>query len=201
MMKNQGKTQRQIQKDQTREHLIETAFKQFALQGLTATRTADIARAAKVSHGTVFVHFTTQEALLNAVIEEFGARVSLRLHELAAGNSGLREVLSAHLKGLTEFEAFYTRLVIENRLLPESARNAFTIIQSSISFHLSQAGEREIKAGTVGPYPIHLLFNTWVGLIHYYLANNDLFAPGGSVLERYGQELLEHYMRLIASKG
>ncbi len=196
----QFKTQRQIQKEQTRRHLIETAFEQFAEQGLTVTRTADIAKAAKVSHGTVFAHFSTQEALLNAVIEEFGARVSLRLHELAACNNSLREVLAAHLKGLTEYEAFYTRLVIEGRLLPESARNAFTIIQSSISFHLSQAAEREMKEGTIDPYPIHLLFNTWVGLIHYYLANNDLFAPEESVLERYGQELLEHYIRLITSK-
>ncbi|TEB15632.1 putative acrEF/envCD operon repressor [Pelotomaculum sp. FP] len=196
----QSKTQRQIQKEQTRRHLIETAFEQFAQQGLTATRTADIAKAAKVSHGTVFAHFSTQEALLNAVIEEFGARVSLRLHELAVCNNSLREVLAAHLKGLTEHEAFYTRLVIEGRLLPESARNAFTIIQSSISFHLSQAAEREMKEGTIDPYPIHLLFNTWVGLIHYYLANNDLFAPEESVLGRYGQELLEHYIRLITSK-
>lgn len=194
------KTQRQIQKDQTRKHLIDTAFQQFAQNGLTTTRTADIAKAAKVSHGTVFAHFSTQEALLNAVIEEFDIRVSLRLHELAACVSSVRDVLAAHLKGLTEFEAFYTRLVIEGRLLPERARNTFIIIQSAISFHLSQAAEREMKEGTIGPCPIHLLFNTWIGLIHYYLANNDLFAPGESVLERYGPELLEHYMSLIALK-
>lgn len=200
MNKKQSKTQRQMQKEHTRKHLIETAFEQFAQQGLTTTRTADIAKAAKVSHGTVFAHFSTQEALLNAVIEEFGARVSLRLHELAACNNSLRDVLAAHLRGLVEFEAFYARLVIEGRLLPESARNAFIIIQSSISFHLSQAAEREMKEGAIDPYPIHLLFNTWIGLIHYYLANNDLFAPEESVLERFGQELLEHYMRLIASK-
>jgi len=200
MSKKQSKTQRQVQKDQTRKHLIETAFEQFAQKGLTTTRTADIAKAAKVSHGTVFAHFSTQEALLNAVIEEFGARVSLRLHELAVRNNSLQDVLAAHLKGLAEFEAFYTRLVIEGRLLPESARNAFIIIQSAISFHISKAAEREMQAGTIDPYPIHLIFNTWVGLIHYYLANNDLFAPEGSVLERYGQELLDHYMRLIASK-
>lgn len=195
------KTQRQLQKEQTRKHLVEIAFEQFAQQGLTTTRTADIAKAANVSHGTVFAHFSTQEVLLNAVIEEFGERVSLRLHELAAANNGLREVLAAHLKGLTEFESFYTRLVIEGRMLTESARSVFTVIQSSISFHIGQAAEREIKAGMIAPYPIHLLFNTWIGLVHYYLANNDLFAPEGSVLERYGQELLEHYMRLIASKA
>jgi len=196
-----AKTQRQMQKERTRKHLIETAFRQFAQKGLTTTRTADIAKAAKVSHGTVFAHFSTQEELLNTVIEEFGVRVSLRLHELAAGNGSLRDVLAAHLRGLTEFEAFYTRLVIEGRLLPENARNTFTMIQSSISFHISQAAEREMKEGNMDRYPVHLLFNTWIGLIHYYLANNDLFAaPGESVLERHGQELLEHYMKLIAPK-
>ena len=200
MMRNHTITSRQIQKNQTRNLLIETAFLVYAQQGITATTTVDIAKAAKVSHGTVFAHFSTQETLLNAVIEEFGARVTLRLHELVAGNEDLRGVLAAHLMALTEFEGFYTRLVIEGRLLPESARNVFVIIQSSISFHISQAVEREITAGNIIPCPVYLLFNTWIGLIHYYLTNSDLFAPGESVLERYGQELLEHYLRLIAAK-
>ncbi len=201
MVGRQYRTQRQIQKEQTRKHLIEAALEQFAKQGLTTTRTADIAKAANVSHGTVFVHFPTQEVLLNAVIEEFGVRVSRRLHELAICNRSLRDVLEAHLRGLMEFEAFYTRLVVEGRLLPESARNVFTVIQSSISFHLGQAAEQEIRKGIIAPYPIHLLFNTWVGLIHYYLANNDLFAPGESVLARYRQELLAHYIHLISAKN
>jgi len=200
MSNTQYRTQRQIQKDQTRKHLIETAFKQYAQHGIINTRTVDIANAANVSHGTVFVHFSTQEELLNAVIEEFGERISTRLHELVTCNTTLRDVLKAHLKGLTEFEDFYTRLVIESRLLPESSRNVLILIQSSISFHISQAVDKEIKRGTIDPYPVHLLFNTWIGLIHYYLANNDLFAPEESVLERYGQELLEHYLRLITSK-
>lgn len=195
-----AKTQRQLQKEQTRKQLIEAGLEQFALKGLTTTRTADIASAAKVSHGTVFAHFPTQEALLEAVMEEFGARVSARLHELATGNSSLRDVLNAHLTGLAEFEAFYTRLVIEGRLLPESARNVLVMIQSTISFHISQAAEREMKEGVIVSCPLHLLFNTWIGLIHYYLANDDLFAPGASVLNRYGEELLEHFLHLITAQ-
>ncbi len=197
MNKVQSKTKRQLQKETTRSHLIETAFQQFAEKGITATKSSDIAEAARVSHGTVFVHFSTQEDLLNAVIEEFGERISLRLHELAAGNNSLREILEAHLKGLTEFEEFYSKLVIEVRLLPESARNTFLIIQSSISFHISQAAEREMKEGIIRPCPIHLLFNTWTGLIHYYLSNSDIFAPEGSVLKRYGEELLKYYYKLF----
>jgi hypothetical protein len=44
------------------------------------------------------------------------------------------------------------------------------------------------------------MFNTWVGLINYYLMNRDLFAPGESVISRYGQRLVEHYMNLISRR-
>jgi AcrR family transcriptional regulator len=200
MSKIRPDTQRQKQKECTRKHIIETALQHFAKYGLTTTRTADIAKVAKVSHGTIFAHFSSQEVLLNAVIEEFGTRVSLRLHELATINGSLQDILEAHLKGLMEFEAFYSRLITECRLLPPSARNTFVMIQSSISFHISQAADKEMKEGHIRPCPVYLLFNTWVGLVHYYLTNNDLFAPGGSVLERYGQELVDHYMSLITVK-
>lgn len=192
-----SKSQRQKQKDRTREHIIEVAINQLAKDGLTAARTADIATAAEVSHGTVFAHFPTKEVLLNAVIEEFGIRITHRLHELVDNGGSVREVLNAHLKGLTEFEPFYTRLVLERRMLPESAQHTLVAIQSAVSFHLSEALERESAAGTIRPLPVHLHFNTWIGLIHYYLVNSDLFAPDGSVLARFGQGILEHYLALI----
>jgi AcrR family transcriptional regulator len=194
-------SQRQKQKDKTRQHLIEVAFIQLAKDGLIATRTADIAQAAGVSHGTIFAHFPTRDDLLTAVIETFGSRITDRLHQLVSSEVNLKAVLEAHLQGLEEFEPFYTRLVIEGRLLPESARNTLITIQSAISFHMSQAAEVEMKAGTIRPFPIYLLFNTWIGLIHYYLANNDLFAPGDSVLRRKGPELLEYFLQLITSEG
>ncbi|MGE5630919.1 MAG: TetR/AcrR family transcriptional regulator [Caulobacteraceae bacterium] len=196
-----SETQRQKQKNLTRKHIIEAAIKQYAAIGLTKTRTADIAKAANVSHGTIFAHFSTQEELLIAVIDEFGSRINMRLHELASGKSGVHEVLEAHLEGLIEFEDFYTKLVIESRLLPKIVRNTFIMIQSTISFHLSQAVEREIKAGSILPLPIYMIFNGWVGLVHYYLINSDLFSPGESVLKRYGQDLLVYYMNLITQKN
>ena len=194
-------TQRQKQKAETRKHIIRTALRQFAQDGLTVARTSDIAKAAGVSHGTVFAHFPTREDLLDAAIEEFGLRITCRLHELADGKSGMREILEAHLQGIGENEGFYTRLVSEGRLLKESSRHTFIMIQSAVSFHIIQVAEREMQAGKIRPMPLDLLFNTWVGLVHYYLSNGDLFAPGSPVLERYGEKLTEHYIRLISMKG
>lgn len=195
-----AKTQRQLQKEQTRKQLIEVALEQFGKHGIIATKTADIAKAANVSHGTVFAHFATQEALIAAVIEEFGDRITSRLHELVSSKSSVKGILKAHIEGIKEFEQFYTRLVVEGRLLPKVARETLVIIQSSISFHLSQAAEDEMKRGFILSMPVHLLFNTWVGLIHYYLTNNDIFANDESVMELYGEELIAHFINLISIK-
>lgn len=200
MKKTPTNNLRQIHKEQTRQLLIDKAFEQYALHGISTTTSKDITTAANVAHGTLFVHFSTQDEFITAVVDEFGRRVNTRLHELAADNSGLREVLTAHLAALKEVEGFYTRLVVEGRLLPASARYVYIGIQSAISFHISQVLEREIQAGTVIGSPVHLLFNTWLGLIHYYLGNNDLFAPSDSVLERYGEQILDHYLTLISVK-
>ncbi len=193
-----AKSKRRKQKEQTKRRLVETAFDLFARDGISTVKTYDIADAAGVAHGTLFAHFPTREALLNMVIQEFGQRITGRIHELAAKGSTIREVLDAHLNGLIEYESFYTKLVIEGPLLPAEARNALVMIQSAISFHLSQAAEREIAAGKIRRIPLYLLFNTWIGLIHYYLENGEMFSGGGSVLIKYREELLNHYISLIS---
>lgn len=172
-------------------------MKQFGENGIIKTRTSDIAKVANVSHGTVFAHFSTQEELLISVIEEFGNRITHRLHELVDANSNLLQVLEAHIEGLIEFESFYTRLIIERRLLPESINNTYIMIQSTISFHIGIAAEKEIKQGIIRNGPIHLIYNTWIGLLHYYITNGDLFAPTSSVLKQYRHELVQHYINLI----
>ncbi|OPJ62758.1 TetR/AcrR family transcriptional regulator [Clostridium oryzae] len=193
-----AETKRELQKKLTRNKLIETAMKLFGEKGILATRTSDVAKEAGVSHGTVFAHFSTQEELICSVIEAFDNRICGKLHELVDTNSSLVDILHAHLNGLMEFEQFYTRLVIERTMLPEAANATYIMIQSTISFHMGIAAEREIKKGTIRDIPLHLLYNTWVGLIHYYITNGDLFSHDGSVLDRYGEELINHYIKLIS---
>jgi AcrR family transcriptional regulator len=189
---------RKQQKELTRQKVISTALDVFSRQGILTTRMSDIAEAAGVSHGTIFVHFENQETLISEVIEEFGFQMARRTHELARSSSGLSEILSAHLEGIREHEAFYTHLVIETRNLPKIARETLISIQSAISFHISQAAQREMASGSIASMPVYLLFNTWIGLVHYYLINSDLFSPDGSVIGTYGQTLLTHFMTLVS---
>lgn len=190
---------RKEQKEQTRARITEAALEVVARDGLLAANTADIAQAAGVAHGTVFAHFPTRDDLLCAVIEEFGARVAYRMHILAENGTGVRQILQAHVQGLRENERLYVRLITEGRLIPEKARMSFVMIQSAISLHLGAAVERETRDGGMRPMPLHLFFNTWIGLVHYYLSNGDLFAPGeASVLAKHGDALIDHFCALVA---
>lgn len=193
-------TQRQIQKEQTRKKILKAAYDEFGKRGIMATRTSDVAKAAGVSHGTIFAHFKTQEELITSVIQNFDERITKRTHELAENCSGVREVLSSQLQGIKEFEAFYTRLIVEIRLLPEASRTMFVALQSSMSFHLNKVLQQEIDKQEIVDLPIYFIFNTWNGLINYYLVNSDLFAPGESVIDRYEDELLDNFMKLINCK-
>jgi AcrR family transcriptional regulator len=189
--------QRDLQRGATRAQLLEAACRVFARDGLTTARTADIAREAGVSHGTVFVHFPTRDDLLSAVVGTFGERVARRIHDRTAEGGSVRDVLTAHIAGLVEEEAFYARLVSEQPLLPPIARGTLVGIQSAIAWHLGPAVERETGAGTLRPVELPLLFNTWLGLVHHYVVNRDLFAPGTSALERHGPRLVEHMVALL----
>ena len=183
-------TQRAQQKQETRLHLLQSASRLMAEGGLVATRTADVAADSGVSHGALFVHFARRDDLLLEVVNDLGRRLTDRLYALAG--QGLREALLAHVRCLAEEEALYTRLLMERQQLPEACGLAWMGIQSAVSHHLMRAAEGERLVRT----PQHLLFNTWIGLVHHYLVNRDLFAPRGSVLKKHGRELVDHFLKL-----
>jgi AcrR family transcriptional regulator len=189
---------RKEQKERTREHLLQTAYQEFAKRGIIATKTLDIAQAANVSHGTLFVHFPTRDLLLIQVIEEFGLNLGKRLQQLAAKKQGIKSTLEGHIAVIQEYEPFYAQLVIEGPLLPPLARYKIFLIQSGIAAYLEKAAKLDIEKGMIRKLPLHLMLNTWLGLLHHYLVNRDLFAPGQSVLATHKSDLIHHFMNCIS---
>ena len=172
------KATRQLQKELTKERLVKTAYEIFSERGITNTRMSDIAHAAGVSHGTIFVHFKTQEALIEEVVGAYCKKIAERTHMLTSSSESFEELLKAHLSGIMEFESFYTRLIIENRMLPSGARDCWVGIQSAVSFHFKLVYEREFGQEKNSDVPFYMLFNMWMGLVHYYLENGELCAGG-----------------------
>jgi AcrR family transcriptional regulator len=189
---------RHEQKEATRHRLVDGALELFARKGILGTTTADIAKTIGMSHGVVFLHFAKRDDLVIAVIDEFGRRLAAELRDTLRGPVGMRDILSLHLQVLAEFEPFYARLVTEAPLLPEKVRSTLLMLQASVSGWITAAHQREVEAGTARPFPRALLFNTWIGLVHHYLANRDVFATGESVIGEQGDALVEHFMKLVS---
>lgn len=188
---------RTAQKLETRRKLVNAAYGAFAAHGIGSTNTASLAKSVGVSHGTVFVHFATRDDLLVAVMDEFGARLSARFLEVAAGRTGLKGILTAHLAVIEEFEDFYVRLVRELPQLPAQVRSLFFMLQANISHRMFEAAQVEMKRGKLKKLDRPLFFNTWLGLLHHYLAHREMFVPHGSLIAAKGDELHRHFLTLI----
>ena len=60
-------TLRTRQRTDTRQKVLDAARRVFETRGFAGARTQDVAEAAGVSHGSVFVYFRTREALIAAL--------------------------------------------------------------------------------------------------------------------------------------
>src|SRR5215472_6036342 len=196
-MRSMQAATRREQKEVTRGRLVNAAMTLFARKGIVNTTTADVAKSVRMSHGVIFLHFPTRDDLVVAVIDDFGARLSAEFRRAFEQDLGLRSVLKAHLRVLQEFEPFYARLVAEAPMLPPKVRSTLMLLHAAVSYELFTALERERKAGRARKIERPLLFNTWIGLVHHYVVNRDLFAAGNSVIAEQGETLVNHFMTLI----
>lgn len=181
---------REQQRQQTRATILSAAERIYASNGFVQSSTQLIAKEAGVAHGTVFLHFQSQEKLILAVINVLGTDITTRIHESSEQSHSLADVLWSHLTAIETHESIYSHLIMDMPQLPKEAQQTVIGIQSIIAHHFDQV--LNLK-----DLPISFIFNTWIGLIHYYLTNRRLFAPHGSVLAIYKDELILNFLKLL----
>ena len=193
-------TKRQEQKVQTRRKILDTAFRLYAVRGFS-TPTNIITKETGLSHGAIFLHFPTRESLQLQVLENFTREIGDKLHELSKTGGKISDLLYTHIGILEEYESFYKNLISEISNLPDGTKTLLIALHSVMSFHFGDVIEKEKKKGRVKKIPLHMLFNTWLGLLHYYLQNSELFTTGKSVLKNRKDELVKNFVLLISSEG
>ena len=191
------KITRKVQRERTRAGLIDQAESLFALNGIANTTTADIAKALRVSHGTVFVHFQSREELVQAVVNEFGERLAEALSQSFTMDLKLKGLLKAHLSVLADFEDFYMRLISESQNLPPHIRSIVYAMNASLSYRLYRAAKIEMGRGQSKKMNQVHFFNTWMGLVHYYIMNRDLLSEKVPILNEIAEDLIRHFIFLI----
>lgn len=191
---------REMQKQQTKQNILITAEQLFAQQGILLTTMDEVAKAAGVAKGTVFVHYPSRDELIYAVVDKLCHECDRLYEQMHGFNGDVYGILSIHLDILIQFEGLYRQLILERTHLPEQAQLRLLGMQSAISNYIWLVYREQMQAGIVKPLEQALLFNTWLGLVHYYLMNEDLFAEVGrqtNLLSTYKEKLLNHFMLLI----
>jgi AcrR family transcriptional regulator len=187
---------RKEQKELTRKKLLAGAIQLFSQQGFGGTTTATLARAMELSHGTVFVHFPTREDLIVAVIDEFGGRLAERFRDCSAMED-LKEILEFHLSVLADIEDFYHYLISEIHQLPSTVRGQVFLLHAAISWKMYETAKVGMQTGSLKNMSRPLLFNTWIALVHYYVANRELLSDAKPILKTLKKELVDHFLNLI----
>lgn len=106
-------------KEAKRKAILEAAVRVFAEKGYFGARMRDVAAAAQVADGTLYLYFDSKEDLLTAVLEEhaqaFVERARRDCTQLADPRHMLRAVLERHLASLEANRALATVFQIELR--------------------------------------------------------------------------------------
>jgi len=96
-------TQRQLQKAETRQLLLDVAQKRFIDAGIANTSITDITRAAGVAHGTFYIHFANKDDIARLLLAElntgFATSVTRAVRRGVAGplETAVRRVAHAFL--------------------------------------------------------------------------------------------------------
>jgi AcrR family transcriptional regulator len=189
-------TVRTQQRARTRQDILDAARRICEAHGFVGARTPDVANEAGVSHGSVFAHFATRDALIAAVVDSAILDAEAVTRRRLKGARTIEEALKGHLKGLAEHEDIYVRIVVERPFLPEAVQARITEINAAVATHIFDALNYGGLEHSLRVSP-RFAFNTWLALIHHYLMNRDLLAPSKSVLAAKGGELIRNYLAMI----
>ncbi|GAB2840601.1 TetR/AcrR family transcriptional regulator [Actinoallomurus bryophytorum] len=170
---------RELKRKQTRQLIVDTAWRLFADRGFDDVTVTEIASEAQVAKATVFNYFPTKEDLFFPRLEDFGARLVEAVATRDAGETALA-AFRRHLLGsgglLDQVEAgdaeALHRLRTVNRVIAASPalrareREAFAAAAASLAALL--ASEARGPAGDVGAdVAANALFGVHCALVDY----------------------------------
>lgn len=124
-----------------RRTILEAAIPLFAVNGFSQTSVSTIAAAAGVSHGTVFLYFTTKEELFAAALLEPLAEAERAFHQIPEPNGSplaqLRSIVRHQLAFMRHQESYLrlTQYVLGQRnRFPDLAEALFAFSNQQVEF-------------------------------------------------------------------
>lgn len=189
----------------TRQQIIETAFLLFLKKGFKAVRLSDIERAAGITRGTFYYHFTNKEEVLKEGIHNYYSLLNIQRTEEFERITTLREYVDLTIRKLTEIDNYTARtfsseipeilclsLIVEViALFPELKK----VVMTSKMLRLSKLEQLILSAKRAGELRSDIdtsilaknLLNISVGVINYLIMHQDVSYALSGVRSQYEQ--------------
>lgn len=197
----------------TRQQIIETAFLLFLKKGFKAVRLSDIERAAKITRGTFYYHFTNKEEVLKEGVYAYYALLNTKRTEEFGRVTTLKEYVNLTIRKLTGVHNYTAKtfnseipeilclsLMVEViALFPEFKK----VVLASKMLRLSKLEQLILNAKRAGEIRNDVetsilaknLLNIGVGMINYLVMHQDVSYALSSIRSQY-----EQLYRLAAGK-
>lgn len=189
----------------TRQQIIETAFLLFLKKGFKAVRLSDIERAAGITRGTFYYHFTNKGEVLKEGLHNYYSLLNIQRTEEFERISTLREYVDLTIRKLTEIDNYTARtfsseipeilclsLIVEViALFPELKK----VVMTSKMLRLSKLEQLILNAKRAGELRNDIdtsilaknLLNISVGVINYLIMHQDVSYALSGVRSQYEQ--------------
>lgn len=136
-----------------RREITAAAIKVFGKKGFEATRADDIAAAAKIAKGTLYLYFKSKEAIYTAALAHSIRELGAEIEQRSAGASGFRDKLATAIRVRLEFwpqhEAIYRLLLTVGRE-PKLRKQTNELLRNAQASFLAIFAEG-VEAGDIAP--------------------------------------------------
>ncbi len=188
---------RQAQKQLTREKIIAAAKEIFVKKGITRTATAQIAEAAGVAHGTLFLHFPSKDSLVIELLDAELAKFSSNIKELIVETSDIITILEQYLDLIQAEEGFFSSLARELPNYNPDLRRKILFRESLIREHFYRVIKKGIEQNIYVDIEIASALTFLFGTINYYLSFKTSFVQDGSVIEKFHDQIIDIFMKIL----
>lgn len=157
--------------DNRKSEILEITRKLINEKGLQNTSTNDIARTVGISRGTLYHHFESKEAILDALVEQTGGEIYRRAREIAGNKSipvverMLKAVLSLNVDAGSDHAILEHLNSPDNIILHEKVRKEMLMTLPAILAEIVEDGNKEGLFKTKHPYECMEMLIAYMSLV------------------------------------
>lgn len=195
---------RRRRKDARPQELLEAALALFVDKGFAATRAEEVAQAAGVSKGTLYLYFQSKEDLLKAVITHFlSQRIVATLGEIAQHTGACAPVLRERLADWwieacdSPASGVFKLIISEVRNFPEIGRFYEQEVVTPAHTMLAALVRRGIANGEFRPLDADLVVNSLILPLVMLCVHRHSLSACVDTLHGDAAQFIRHHVNLV----